>query len=134
MKIAVNGDLFTLKKGMHELNLTVGGVPFREDGLVNQVVVCMRLCLFLSMYDKEMFFTYLTVAIMTQVNPRLDGCMKEWKWLTGEDTSIQETIRSNENMQCFSTEDPGAYYPGTGFALFNISYGTVCVTHSMTVI
>lgn len=39
MKIAVNGDLFTLKKGMHELNLTVGGVPFREDGLVNQVFV-----------------------------------------------------------------------------------------------
>lgn len=60
---------------------------------------------------------------MTQVNPRLDGCMKEWKWLTGEDTSIQETVRSNENMQCFSTEDPGAYYPGSGFALFNISYG-----------
>uniref|UniRef100_A0A671TH19 Growth arrest-specific 6 n=1 Tax=Sparus aurata TaxID=8175 RepID=A0A671TH19_SPAAU len=92
MKIAVNGDLFTLKKGMHELNLTVGGVPFREDGLVNQV------------------------------NPRLDGCMKDWRWLTGEDTSIQETIRSNDNMQCFSAEDPGAYYPGTGFALFNISY------------
>uniref|UniRef100_A0A3B5KJS5 Growth arrest-specific 6 n=1 Tax=Takifugu rubripes TaxID=31033 RepID=A0A3B5KJS5_TAKRU len=98
MKIAVNGDLFTLRKGVHELNLTVGGVPFREDGLVNQV------------------------------NPRLDGCMKEWKWLTGEDTSIQETIRSNDNMQCFSTDDPGAYYPGTGFALFNISYGTLCVT------
>uniref|UniRef100_A0A7N8XTK6 Growth arrest-specific 6 n=1 Tax=Mastacembelus armatus TaxID=205130 RepID=A0A7N8XTK6_9TELE len=97
MKIAVNGDLFTLQKGMHELNLTVGGVPFREDGLVNQI------------------------------NPRLDGCMKEWRWLTGEDTSIQETIQSNDNMQCFSTEDPGAYYPGTGFALFNISYGAVCV-------
>uniref|UniRef100_A0A7N6BE54 Growth arrest-specific 6 n=1 Tax=Anabas testudineus TaxID=64144 RepID=A0A7N6BE54_ANATE len=92
MKIAVNGDLFTLQKGMHELNLTVGGVPFKEDGLVNQV------------------------------NPRLDGCMKEWRWLTGEDTSIQETIRSNDNMQCFSTEDPGAYYPGTGFTFFNISY------------
>uniref|UniRef100_I3J523 Growth arrest-specific 6 n=1 Tax=Oreochromis niloticus TaxID=8128 RepID=I3J523_ORENI len=92
MKIAVNGDLFTLKKGMHELNLTVGGVPFKEDSLVNKV------------------------------NPRLDGCMKEWRWLTGEDTSIQETIRSNDNMQCFSTEDPGAYYPGTGFALFNITY------------
>ena len=37
MKIAVNGDLFTLKKGMHELNLTVGGVPFKEDSLINQV-------------------------------------------------------------------------------------------------
>lgn len=39
MKIAVNGDLFTLRKGVHELNLTVGGVPFHEDGLVNQVAV-----------------------------------------------------------------------------------------------
>lgn len=37
MKIAVNGDLFTLNKGMHELNLTVGGVPFREEGLVSKV-------------------------------------------------------------------------------------------------
>ncbi|CAB1327438.1 unnamed protein product, partial [Coregonus sp. 'balchen'] len=92
MKIAVNGDLFTLQKGMHELNLTVGGVPFREDSLINQV------------------------------NPRFDGCMREWRWLTGEDTSIQETIRSNDNMQCFSTENPGTYYPGTGFALFNITY------------
>lgn len=46
MKIAVNGDLFTLKKGMHELNLTVGGVPFKEDGLVNQVCVWMCVCVF----------------------------------------------------------------------------------------
>uniref|UniRef100_A0A667YXI8 Growth arrest-specific 6 n=1 Tax=Myripristis murdjan TaxID=586833 RepID=A0A667YXI8_9TELE len=102
MKIAVNGDLFTLKKGMHELNLTVGGVPFKEDGLVNQV------------------------------NPRLDGCMKEWRWLTGEDTSIQETIRSNDNMQCFSVEDPGAYYPGMGFALFNISYDSQNLSVQLT--
>uniref|UniRef100_A0A8C6TR02 Growth arrest-specific 6 n=1 Tax=Neogobius melanostomus TaxID=47308 RepID=A0A8C6TR02_9GOBI len=91
MKIAVNGDLFTLKKGMHELNLTVGGVPFKDDSLVNRV------------------------------NPRLDGCIKEWRWLTGEDTSIQETIQSNENMQCFSSEDPGAYFTGNGFAFFNKS-------------
>uniref|UniRef100_A0A8C9R680 Growth arrest-specific 6 n=1 Tax=Scleropages formosus TaxID=113540 RepID=A0A8C9R680_SCLFO len=91
MKIAVNGDLFTLKKGMHELNLTIGGVPFREAGLVHQV------------------------------NPRLDGCMKEWRWLTGEDNSIQETIRSNEKMQCFSIEDQGSFYPGSGFALFNLN-------------
>lgn len=54
MKIAVNGDLFTLQKGMHELNLTVGGVPFREDGLVNQVFVCICLCIFLNMYQREM--------------------------------------------------------------------------------
>lgn len=52
--------------------------------------------------------------------------MKDWKWLTGEDTSIQETVQSNDNMQCFSSEVPGTYYPGTGFALFNVSYGAVC--------
>lgn len=45
MKIAVNGDLFTLKKGMHELNLTLGGVPFKADGLVNQVLVYRRFCI-----------------------------------------------------------------------------------------
>lgn len=63
MKIAVNGDLFTLKKGMHELNLTVGGVPFKEDGLVNQVFVCMCLCIFLNMYWKQMFFTYFSTLM-----------------------------------------------------------------------
>lgn len=127
MKIAVNGDLFTLNKGMHELNLTVGGVPFREDGLVNQVFYLYALVYYPGQIPTgEMF---LTGVLTAQVNPRLDGCMKEWKWLTGEDTSIQETIRSNDNMQCFNTEKPGTYYPGTGFALFNISYGVrvLCV-------
>lgn len=93
MKIAVNGDLFTLKKGIHELNLTVGGVPFKEDGLLNKL------------------------------NPRLDGCMKEWHWLTDEDASIQETIRHNERMQCYSTEDHSSFFPGHGFAYFNHSHG-----------
>uniref|UniRef100_A0A9J7ZJE0 Growth arrest-specific 6 n=2 Tax=Cyprinus carpio TaxID=7962 RepID=A0A9J7ZJE0_CYPCA len=93
MKIAVNGDLFTMNKGLHELNLTVGGVPFRDDGLVSRV------------------------------NPRLDGCMKDWRWLTGEDTPIQETIRHNERMQCYAIEDHSAFYPGHGFAYFNHSHG-----------
>lgn len=53
MKIAVNGDLFTLQKGIHELNLTVGGVPFREDGLVNQVTLA---CVFYyNTYQKQVF-------------------------------------------------------------------------------
>ncbi|XP_028972428.1 growth arrest-specific protein 6 isoform X2 [Esox lucius] len=103
MKIAVNGDLFTLKKGLHELNLTVGGVPFKGNGLVNQV------------------------------NPRLDGCMRDWCWLRGEDTSIQETIGSNNNMQCFSSESPGAYFPGTGFALFNITHESQSLSVQLSV-
>uniref|UniRef100_A0A8C1UGS6 Growth arrest-specific 6 n=1 Tax=Cyprinus carpio TaxID=7962 RepID=A0A8C1UGS6_CYPCA len=99
MKIAVNGDLFTMNKGLHELNLTVGGVPFRDDGLVSRV------------------------------NPRLDGCMKDWRWLTGEDTPIQETIRHNERMQCYAIEDHSAFYPGHGFAYFNHSHGVSVGVH-----
>lgn len=49
--------------------------------------------------------------------------MKDWRWLTGEDTSIQETIRNNERMQCYAVEDHSAFYPGHGFAYFNHSHG-----------
>ncbi|XP_039600598.1 growth arrest-specific protein 6 [Polypterus senegalus] len=92
MKITVAGNLFTLKKGLHELNLTVGGVPFKGDQLVNRL------------------------------NPRFDACMQDWKWLTGEDSSIQETVKLNDKMQCFSSEGWGSYFPGKGFALFNFTY------------
>ncbi|XP_016422177.1 growth arrest-specific protein 6-like [Sinocyclocheilus rhinocerous] len=57
------------------------------------------------------------------VNPRLDGCMKDWRWLTGEDTSIQDTVQHNERMQCYAIEDHSAFYPGHGFAYFNHSHG-----------
>lgn len=63
MKIAVNGDLFTLKKGMHELNLTVGGVPFREDGLVNQVFICMCLLAFLITHRGPILFRWFPTVL-----------------------------------------------------------------------
>lgn len=37
MKIAVAGDLFHLDKGLYHLNLTVGGIPFKEKDLVQPV-------------------------------------------------------------------------------------------------
>lgn len=37
MKIAVAGDLFQLDRGLYHLNLTVGGVPFKEKDLVQPV-------------------------------------------------------------------------------------------------
>lgn len=37
MKIAVAGDLFQLDKGLYHLNLTVGGIPFKEKDLVQPV-------------------------------------------------------------------------------------------------
>lgn len=37
MKIAVAGDLFQLDRGLYHLNLTVGGIPFKEKDLVQPV-------------------------------------------------------------------------------------------------
>uniref|UniRef100_A0A8D0GBV3 Growth arrest specific 6 n=1 Tax=Sphenodon punctatus TaxID=8508 RepID=A0A8D0GBV3_SPHPU len=92
MKIAVSGDLFTLDRGLYQLNLTVGGIPFNSKDLIQPI------------------------------NPRLDGCMRAWNWLHGEDMTIQETVRLNEKMQCFAVAGRGSFYPGSGFAVFNLSY------------
>ncbi|KAM9320013.1 growth arrest-specific protein 6 [Gastrophryne carolinensis] len=92
MKIAVAGDLFTFDRGLYQLNLTVGGIPFKSSDLVQSI------------------------------NPRLDGCMRGWNWLNEEDTSIQETVRMTEKMQCFVVAGRGSFYPGRGFALFFVDY------------
>ncbi|XP_040281020.1 growth arrest-specific protein 6 isoform X2 [Bufo bufo] len=92
MKIAVAGDLFTFDKGLYQLNLTVGGIPFKSSDLIQPM------------------------------NPRMDGCMRSWNWLNGEDTSIQETVQKTEKMQCFLVAGRGSFYPGRGYALFLIDY------------
>ncbi|XP_032258447.1 growth arrest-specific protein 6 [Phoca vitulina] len=92
MKIAVAGDLFQLDRGLYHLNLTVGGIPFKEKDLVQPI------------------------------NPRLDGCMRSWNWLNGEDTTIQETVKANPKMQCFSVTEKGSFYPGSGFAFYSLDY------------
>lgn len=92
MKIAVAGDLFQLDKGLYHLNLTVGGIPFKEKDLVQPI------------------------------NPRLDGCMRSWNWLNGENTAIQETVKVNTKMQCFSVTEKGSFFPGNGFAFYSLDY------------
>ncbi|XP_076991087.1 growth arrest-specific protein 6 [Tamandua tetradactyla] len=92
MKIAVAGELFQLERGLYQLNLTVGGVPFPDKDLVQPI------------------------------NPRLDACMRSWNWLNGEDTTIQETVKVNTKMQCFSVTEKGSFYPGNGFASFSLDY------------
>ncbi|XP_003800046.1 growth arrest-specific protein 6 isoform X1 [Otolemur garnettii] len=92
MKIAVAGDLFQRDRGLYHLNLTVGGIPFKEKELVQPI------------------------------NPRLDGCMRSWNWLNSEDTIIQETVKVNTKMQCFSVTEKGSFYPGTGFAFYSLNY------------
>lgn len=92
MKIAVAGGLFQLERGLYHLNLTVGGIPFKESDLVQPI------------------------------NPRLDGCMRSWNWLNGEDSAIQETVKANTKMQCFSVTERGSFFPGNGFAFYSLNY------------
>lgn len=61
-------------------------------------------------------------SLSSQINPRLDGCMRSWNWLSGEDTTIQETVKANSKMQCFSVTERGSFYPGTGFAFYSLDY------------
>lgn len=37
--------------------------------------------------------------------------------------TIQDTIRTNDRMQCFAIAGRGSFYPGKGFAMFNLNYG-----------
>lgn len=92
MKIAVAGELFQLERGLYHLNLTVGGIPFQESDLVQPI------------------------------NPRLDGCMRSWNWLNGEDSAIQETVKANTKMQCFSVTERGSFFPGNAFAFYSLNY------------
>ncbi|XP_010829835.1 PREDICTED: growth arrest-specific protein 6 [Bison bison bison] len=61
-------------------------------------------------------------SLSLQMNPRLDGCLKSWHWLDGEDTAVQETVKANVKMQCFSVTERGSFFPGSGFAFFHLDY------------
>lgn len=47
--------------------------------------------------------------------------------MNGEDATIQETVRMNTKMQCFSVTEKGSFYPGSGFAFYSLEYGKSCL-------
>uniref|UniRef100_A0A8C6YDJ6 Growth arrest specific 6 n=1 Tax=Naja naja TaxID=35670 RepID=A0A8C6YDJ6_NAJNA len=77
--------------------------------------------------DRGLYHLNLTVGglpfkthnLIHSINPRLDGCMRAWNWQNKDDV----TIRTNDRMQCFAVAGRGSFYPGKGFAMFNLSYG-----------
>lgn len=58
MKIAVSGDLFTLDKGLYQLNLTVGGIPFKTKDLVLPVSTASALTLFCMPEGLDFIFSW----------------------------------------------------------------------------
>lgn len=59
-------------------------------------------------------------SLSHQMNPRLDGCLRSWHWLDGqEDTAVQDTVKANTKMQCFSKwPRRGPSFPGSWLAFF----------------
>ena len=68
-------------------------------------------------------------SLSFQMNPRLDGCLRSWHWLDGEDTTVQETVKVNVKMQCFSLTERGSFFPGSGFAFYSLDYGEFWLLH-----
>lgn len=60
---------------------------------------------------------------LLQMNARLDGCLRSWNWVNGEDAAVQETVRANTRMQCLSATERGSFFPGRGFAYYDLRYG-----------
>uniref|UniRef100_A0A2K5BZZ3 Growth arrest specific 6 n=1 Tax=Aotus nancymaae TaxID=37293 RepID=A0A2K5BZZ3_AOTNA len=77
----------------------------------------------LALADENTLWIFAHISILqSNINPRLDGCIRSWNWMNGEDTTIQETVKVNTKMQCFSVTERGSFYPGNGFAFYSLNY------------
>ncbi|XP_037614742.1 sex hormone-binding globulin isoform X2 [Sebastes umbrosus] len=50
--------------------------------------------------------------------PQMDGCVREGNWLN---LSMPWEAEAEELWPCYQNVQPGSYFPGTGFAIFNTS-------------
>ncbi|XP_039996191.1 sex hormone-binding globulin isoform X2 [Xiphias gladius] len=70
----------------------------------------LRLALGGIMIDKE--------KLIVQVEPQMDGCVREGSWLN---LSMPWETEVEELWPCYQNIQPGSYFPGKGFAIFNTS-------------
>ncbi|XP_076017608.1 sex hormone-binding globulin [Genypterus blacodes] len=70
----------------------------------------MRLALGGILIDEE--------KLIVQFPPQMDGCVREGRWLNL--TTLWET-EAEELWPCYQNIQPGSFFPGTGFAIFNTS-------------
>ncbi|XP_040887743.1 sex hormone-binding globulin [Toxotes jaculatrix] len=56
--------------------------------------------------------------MIVQFEPQMDGCVREGSWLN---LSIPWETEVEELWPCYQNIQPGSYFPGTGFAIFNTS-------------
>ncbi|XP_037334635.2 sex hormone-binding globulin isoform X2 [Pungitius pungitius] len=70
----------------------------------------LRLALGGILMDKEQMFV--------QLEPHMDGCVRGGSWLN---LSIPWELEAEELWPCHQNIQPGSYFPGSGFAVFNTS-------------
>ncbi|XP_022616445.1 sex hormone-binding globulin [Seriola dumerili] len=70
----------------------------------------LRLALGGILIDKE--------KMIVQFEPQMDGCVREGSWLN---ISVPWETEAEELRPCYQNIQPGSYFPGTGFAIFNTS-------------
>ncbi|KAG7243414.1 hypothetical protein INR49_011871 [Caranx melampygus] len=70
----------------------------------------LRLALGGIMIDKE--------KMIVQFEPQMDACVREGSWLN---MSVPWETEAEELWPCFQNIQPGSYFPGSGFAIFNTS-------------
>uniref|UniRef100_UPI00358E6802 growth arrest-specific protein 6-like n=1 Tax=Myxine glutinosa TaxID=7769 RepID=UPI00358E6802 len=85
--------LFQTMSNPMEMHLSIGGIPTNAPDLVRLL------------------------------NPRLDGCLRNWNWLDQDTSWISDAVRMDPEKQCLDTTESGIYFPGQGYTRFDyLSY------------
>ncbi|XP_030060110.1 vitamin K-dependent protein S [Microcaecilia unicolor] len=92
MNINSPGNLFKPIHGFLETKVYIAGVPRKVNSLIKPI------------------------------NPRLDGCIRGWNLMRQGDSGVKEVIQEKKSKHCLVTVDRGSYYPGSGFAKFQLNY------------
>ncbi|XP_063771692.1 sex hormone-binding globulin [Pseudophryne corroboree] len=60
----------------------------------------------------------ISVQLLRPLLPALDGCMRNWAWVKKNTQALDNAMEMDENRRCFTNEEPGAFFPAHGYAIF----------------
>ncbi|XP_030072931.1 vitamin K-dependent protein S-like isoform X2 [Microcaecilia unicolor] len=61
-----------------------------------------------------------TVQLLSPLQFALDGCIRNWSWVETEVHTLNNAMEINEHRRCFEHEKEGSYFPGSGYAQFEV--------------
>ncbi|XP_004446700.1 vitamin K-dependent protein S [Dasypus novemcinctus] len=93
MNINKRGSLFKSTKGFLEIKIYFAGLPKGGEN-----------------------------ALLTSINPHLDGCVRGWNLMNQGATGVKHIIKEKQHKHCLFAVEKGSFYPGSGVAQFNLDY------------